>query len=427
MMAEIERLYSPARWTQNTDPFSEERVREAILSVNMKGSPGYPLCLQWQTNGALLQEPPKGLGIDALTEMVLNRVKSLQDNSVSDVEVLSDPIRWFIKAEGHTPEKAANKRWRLIWSVSVVDQIIDRCLWSNMLQADIENWTKIPTKSGYSAKYGTTNRLFYSLEDTGEFCKGDKSSWDITTPGWILDDNLEINFRLCTNFDENADWVKIARRRHVVLYSGMRVTSDGYLYKQTLFGVTPSGSLLTLLYNSRSQVMLKFLSVSACSGRKFDWELDKVYAIGDDSLEKLRGLTKEKYLDYVNGLGFIFNDFDQGRLIDLEFCSRRFHRLQTGQVVTIPVNWNKHIAHLCLREKWNEENVIDALLSLCIEYAFDDEHFLILHNNLVALNKAKAISQNTCKYYLTGDEKRDVYNRVDGDKFRLLKFIKNSR
>lgn len=405
MIAELERLYSPARWTQHDQPFSRARVLETIRGLNMNGSPGYPLCLQWTTNREMLRDPPLGLGIDALADLVEVRLEKLLTCDLSNSAV-QDPIRTFIKREAHTPEKAAAKRWRIIWSIGVVDQVIDKLLWANMQKAEVDVWADIPTKSGYSAKYGTTNRLYNQIDDGGMCAKGDKSSWDITVAGWEADDNLEINFRLCSNYHPDSKWVVVAKRRHVALFGHRRIiTSDGFLYRQDHYGVLPSGYYLTLLYNSRNQVMLKFLAVDSLIGqRKFDWRFDYVAAVGDDSLERLRDLTIKEYVDYVNSLGHIFNDFDVGKLIDLEFCSRSFHRLQTGEIVTKPVNWPRHIVHLCYREKFDLELVTDALLSLCIEYAYDDDKWNLLHANLVALNQRKAVSRKTCQYFVSGDE-----------------------
>ena len=369
----------------------------------MKGSPGYPLCLQWQTNAEVLLPPPSGLGVENLIVLVQNRIQNLRTKPYDDLDC-SDPIRWFIKQEPHTSEKAAQKRWRLIWSVSLVDQLIDRLLWSNMLQTDIKVWDQIPTKSGYSGKYGTTNRLYRKLDDGGKCAKGDKSSWDITVTDWLLDDNLDLNFRLCTNYDPLADWVSIAMKRHEATFHGYRVTSDGTLYRQEIKACMPSGFLLTLLYNSRMQVMLKCIAILEKTKRQFDWKLDMINAVGDDSLERLRTITKQDYLDCVNGYGFIFNDFAEGNLLDLEFCSRKFVKTAEGNVVTIPVNWGKNMAALRMREKWKINDVTDALVSLCIEYAYDNPHFQLLHSNLVEMAPHKAVSQRTCQYFVSGNE-----------------------
>jgi hypothetical protein len=70
-----------------------------------------------------------------ITDLVIDRLKLLNDNDISGLNAqelvegnFCDPVRVFIKAEPHSTNKVNQDRWRLIFAVSVVDQIIERLL-----------------------------------------------------------------------------------------------------------------------------------------------------------------------------------------------------------------------------------------------------------------------------------------------------------
>jgi len=397
---ELELLYQDARWALPDNWITPERVDFLIESLNMKGSPGYPYCLQWTTNHEMFRGP-KAVDRQAFIQQVLDRCHQLING-----EEVSDPIRLFIKREPHTKLKASLLRWRLIWSISVMDQLIDAILWEESLQAEIRNYRHIPTKVGMSLFKGGWDELYKSLEglDGRTYGAADFSSFDWTVGAWCYDLDTQSRFDLCLS-DLPDNFKKLAKARDHMLQWGNVVFSDGMVVKPLKGGIQKSGSKRTISMNSKINLAIKILAALKKYG-KFDWSEHRMVAMGDDSLGFM-DFTFEEFNAICEELGFRLKYLETSKsLMDLDFCSHGFMKEPlTGQVVPKPLNWQKHCFNLRYKEgKIDNSDQAQSLFSLCLSYAFDAERFKLVRSLLAQIEPRRAVSERFIRNLVTGWE-----------------------
>lgn len=371
----VERMYASARWHLPIDWCSEQRIREAIISVHMTSSCGYPYMLVHQTNRQFIED----IGLERIVVMVKNRIQDYLDIGPE----ASDPIRLFVKDEPHKSEKAKLKRWRLIWSVSVIDQIVDTVLFGKSIDAENANHLTIPSKVGLNFYEGGANTFMKQLDDgtnRQNWIKTDKSAWDWTYAEWLDTFDLNCRARLCYEQTEEwfHNWYRLAVVRGKSCTYKRIVLSDGTQYQQTRGGIVDSGGKRTISKNSRSQVALR-VAYDLTVGNNVD--LLRLAAMGDDTVEQMFEDPKI-YCDFLLALRFIVKEKPKLELLkEMEFCSHRFIK-RHGHWVMLPTNWEKHKFRLKFNSK-SADILVPTLSSLCLEYCFDDEKFRILHRLLV--------------------------------------------
>lgn len=401
---------------------TRERVKSIIdKGINNDGSPGYPYNLRWAKNKDVKLSPAEGgLGVDGIADLVMTRLSLYRDCFEAGiepekvpVEELSDPVRIFIKWEPHTVEKATIGRWRLIWSVSLIDQIIDAVLWDSSLLAEIENFRRIPSKPGFSPMYGGYHSLFTQVDDgTNRIGTKDLRGMDWTMPGHYYVADTESRLRLCQ--DEIPPFFSwLARARTRVESCGMVIFSDGTLLVQVQPGINRSGSKRTISINGRAQVFNRIITEIRVHG-DFVWDRAYLAAMGDDGLERMRDLTEEQYRAVLTDLGFILKCLKMGKIEDMHFCSRKVAFMR-GQYVPLPMNWLKHSFMLKTHED-REDVLAETLESYCFEYAFDDEKFHLLQKMLRTLAPQRVRSQKFCQALVAGFDLPRLMLRDSGAK-----------
>lgn len=306
--------------------------------------------------------------------MVNDRLKCLTgelpaDNSLKAVEMydlgMCDPVRIFVKKEPHNVEKMANHRYRLVSSVSIVDEIIERLLCSTQNNAEINSWETCPSKPGFGLSSDLqTQKLFNQVAPhMGEnLYKSDVSGWDWNYHAWLYDLDRRIR-ELCASGDGFELWSKLLRARFEALKWTMFVTSDGEVFIQTKPGIMLSGSYLTSSTNSRSRVGAAF----TCGA---DWAI----AMGDDCVEENQSLTQGQLVAAYKECGFRIKDV--GVCVDeFEFCS---HTFRNG--IAIPQNFWKGTFRLL-----SKEPDVMELLQFVQEYRHVPEQLEVVLNFLMTL------------------------------------------
>jgi len=351
--------------------------------MKMVGSTGWPWCLKFSTNKDLIEK----VGLRRLAVMVIKRMNSLLQGKDE-----SDPARIFVKREPHKKEKIEAKRWRLIWGVSWLDQVIDSVLFDASLDAEIDNHERIPSKPGWSWVNGGMDKMAREIyRGRKEIAETDKTSWDFTVPKWIYDWDLERRQRLCLDWGTDARFEFLFQKRYELLSMGSIVFSDGTVYQQMEPGIVRSGSKLTISLNSASQVMLKISAALDITG-EFDWQRDMIFTMGDDTLERL-GFDKEAYKGWLVERGFIIKRCEVDHLEGAEFCSHRF-RDKNGFWAYEPANWNKHVFRLKYPEDKKKDVLAETLSSLRIEYFFCDKEYALLTEKLIQIAPEKCKSRH---------------------------------
>lgn len=330
IVEEYPKTKTPPRFRKTTHSITELEVRRMFYYLNRQGSPGLPWASLAASKGELCDQHGS-LVVRAVLER-LSLLETLDCTGLAEdprylvANGYCDPVRIFVKNEPHTKEKALDKRWRLISSVSIVDEIIERLLCHTQNEEEIDNWLTCPSKPGIGLSLDEqASSLFESvrphLKDAAE---ADVSGWDWCVKWFMFKLEVRARIRLCGAKPDSA-FAKILYARVWCLARSVFSTSDGRLFMQTVPGVMKSGSYLTSSTNSRMRVMLAYLIGAT-------WAV----AMGDDSLETWTDGAIESYALY----GIKVKMFRRCGT-SFEFCS---HRFING--VAIPLNWAKGLFRL---------------------------------------------------------------------------------
>lgn len=272
-----------AGWEIPDDFMSKEHMIRVIKSLEWNSSPGYPWCLQKTTNRQFFgveDGEPSAISIEAAWQIIQARLKDRD----------CDPIRLFIKPEPHARKKVQEGRFRIISSVSVIDQIIDQMIFGAFNQRLIDTHLYHPIKTGWTPLCGGWKQV----PTSGMVC-ADKSAWDWSVKGWLIETELRIREALCRNISE--EWKDLARWRYSKLFSdGCEfVTSGGLKCYQVGSGVMKSGCVNTISSNSIMQCILHVLV-----SNRLDIPLSGIWCMGDDTMQEDLGEFHEDYFSELS-------------------------------------------------------------------------------------------------------------------------------
>jgi len=233
---------------------------------------------------------------------------------------LCDPVRLFVKQEPHPKRKIEEGRFRLISSVSLVDQLVERLLFGPQNQLEIQHWRNIPSKPGMGLSlHEQAQSIWHELKsnhDRWPAAEADISGFDWSVQDWELWSDIIIRIDL-GNFGNRLK--KAATARFYCFMNSVFQLSDGRLISQDLPGIMKSGSYCTSSTNSRIRCLMAELIGSP-------WCI----AMGDDSVEGYVPNAKKLY----QKLGHVCKDYlpcetdIDGHLSKVNFCS---HELSEGK------------------------------------------------------------------------------------------------
>lgn len=231
-------------WRIPEDFLQYSHYERVVKKLDWTSSPGYPYLLTTPTNSQLFVVGPDGPSQEAMRavwQLVCERIEKRD----------ADPIRLFVKPEPHKSKKIEEGRFRLISSVSVVDQIIDHLLHDDYDAKLSESWIHHAPKSGWTPLCGG----WKSFPEFKKPLAVDKKAWDWTVRPWLLELSLRHRIRQCENI--SAAWMDLAWWRWERLYKDpVFILSSGDLFKQKIPGVRKSGCVTTLSDNSIEQDIL---------------------------------------------------------------------------------------------------------------------------------------------------------------------------
>lgn len=262
----LEDKFKFARAQPPPDFCERSHFDRAICSLDMSSSPGLPFCKMFTTNSLLFMKDG---------ELLKDRVDMVWDLVRARIEECSpaDPIRLFVKAEPIKKEKIEQGRYRLISSVSVVDQLVDQMVFGWQNQLFIDNWILSPTRVGWAPLVGGWKLLTPFMR-----MAIDKRAWDWTVKAWMIECELILRHRLA---DQHPGYVRLSSYRYQQLYKdAVLVTSGGVALKQRFVGVMKSGCVNTIVSNSILQCLLHY---RVC----YELNLDPgvLWSMGDDTLQ----------------------------------------------------------------------------------------------------------------------------------------------
>jgi len=303
-------------------------VEGAIDNVKLSASPGYPYSKWGRTNRDILLNNRKNIRILVINRMDLLNTIDLRENKLSPIELVRlgfcDFVRLFVKNEPHLWTKIELNRYRLIHNVTIVDQVVERLLYSLQNQTEIAQWSGIPSCPGIGHD-DANQRLF--LENL-PFEKGDiimttdMSAYDWTVKDWMMYAEASIRIKLierCTD-----QYKRVIMNRVYCELNCAFVMPDGMVCSQMKSGKRCSGSYNTSAGNSRMRVLLAILAGGSSS---------KVKAMGDDCIELYNGKAQEVYQQ----LGMIAK-VDGVSTESFEFCSHHHTLVDDKWSLGDPVN-----------------------------------------------------------------------------------------
>jgi hypothetical protein len=303
-------------------------VANAMQKLDPKSSPGYPYMRLGRTNGDVLAAYSS-----LIEDLAVRRLKDLWEADLEELAELSaqdlvdcgycDPIRVFVKNELHGKIKVAQGRMRLIMSVSVVDQLVERVLNGAQNNCEISKWEDIPSKPGMGLGDEGLLTLQANFKAMQNPLSSDISGFDWSVSAWWLDCDARARAML-TGLGHDMH-----RKRAMCLGRSLLVFSDGVVWAQTVDGVQKSGSYNTSSTNSRIRYML-----AALVAKRGGWD-GAACAMGDDAVEDS---PDEDLAPAYLQLGFRLKEVSR----ELEFCAYRFDLCGGFE----PVRWHKMLANL---------------------------------------------------------------------------------
>lgn len=239
-----------------------------LAGVDWNSSPGFPYFYEHTNNKGFFgvkEGKPNFDRVMYVWDLIQERLEKRD----------SDPIRLFIKPEPHKKKKIADKRFRLISSVSIIDQLIDQMVFGFQNEQFLENNHYTPVRVGWGWMKGG----WRSVPRAG-MVACDKSGWDWTVTPWLLNAEFEVRRRLLLGGDIDK-WVEVAQYRyHCLFISNEFVTSGGVVFSLKDPGVMKSGCVNTIVSNSIMQTILHHRVSVELGVRSYG-----LWAMGDDTLQ----------------------------------------------------------------------------------------------------------------------------------------------
>lgn len=343
---------------------SDSHLIVLMKHVNMKASPGFPLGLLFPTNKQLVETPPAFRYVIDLARWrvrALSRIdpkwleaKLAEDPTWAIRMNLCDPIRNFVKKEPHSGKKRKERRWRLINSLSITDQLVERMLFTTQDQAEINIWQHIPSKSGMGLNDESVTELLKYAADMGLTVSNDVKGWDMNAPDQLIRMDAKARIRLNTSGD--AAWANAVMSVTTLHSHRVLMLTDGRCYKRSILGGQASGRKVTSSSNGRARGFIDIL---------MSMELGYVPAFmtqGDDnvaripesvSLDTLQRRVKERFnvtmTDVVR---------DESKIY---FCSQEMF-WEDGEVRCIPQTPQKQLVRMLMAT--SDDNAEEGLYSL---------------------------------------------------------------
>lgn len=311
-----------------------------VCDVNKDSSPGYPWGLSYKTKEEAFIKAGEEI-YDVVNYRLNSYLTEKFEFEGSSEAALSyvkdgfvDPIRLFIKNEPHAVEKISQGRYRLVCSVSMADELVERLLGGVQNNAEIDEWLTCPSKPGLGLSSDEqTSALYNQVKpwlDRGCVKENDVSGWDMNFKGWLYKADYYRRVSLAHGH-EHAEWAKMLKGRFVCLARSILITSDGVVYSQTMDCLMKSGSYFTSSTNSAARVILATLLGA-----------DFAIAMGDDCVES-NSMAPDMLSSLYYSYGFRIKEVIP--CVDtFEFCSHTFYPDKA-----VPVNFWKGVFRLFTR------------------------------------------------------------------------------
>jgi hypothetical protein len=295
--------------------------RVLVQSLKRDASPGFPLCNIAKEKGMVLDIMPGDIKKSTEARFRLLCKEKIPDSYTAEdlVELgYCDPVKIFVKNEPHSREKVINKRFRLISSVSLIDEMCDRIAFMTQNHAERDMWESIPSACGMGfTPESVASIIDYAgdIERSGKLMATDVSGWDFSVTWEEYAREIEHRVLLAgakgTTFEIYV--YNLIRCRALSVF----VLSDGESFAQVEPGIMKSGWYCTSSSNSRIRVDAHFLiGGSAAKANGDDCLADyvedaeiKMLALGHISKDVPTSIDKFEFCShiYTDGICYTTN------------------------------------------------------------------------------------------------------------------------
>ncbi len=287
-----------------------------ILQYKIKGdrTPGFPMGYVFHTN-----EKARQAEFNLIVNAAFDRIELLSEYSqeeilaIDPVEAvrlgLADVCRVFVKQEPHSDQKIKSGMLRIIFSVSILDQMIERLLYRKWQEWCIQHYRDIPMKPGWGdvdqdwADFEQNMRLMHHLKSS------DCSGFDLSNNEKQQRVKMEIRARTI-NFSPLFE--KVHRNYSMLRLRNLISLSNGAIYKQISPGIEFSGRYETGSGNSEARA---FLAFEAALDLAPGYEFADCMTMGDDCVED-NPATIQQLEEWYAKQGFLVKMNTK-----MEFCS----------------------------------------------------------------------------------------------------------
>jgi len=313
--------------------------------VQRDSTPGVPVAALGGTNEDVIRSYA-----DTIAFAVVERIRILAElgDRVKDMtpEQLvqcgaCDPVRLFVKQEPHLQEKILSGRFRLICSVSLIDQCVERVLFGVQNRFEIASWKSVPSKPGMGLDDKGIAAIIAEVRPhlKDRPVQMDIRGWDWSVQCWEQDGEAEMRIRL-HDLKWESRYARAIRARMAASGLSVFVLSNGRLIAQRRRGVMKSGQYITSSSNSRIRILASKIT-------KATWSA----AMGDDSLET-PSVHPSLLRDMYSNIGHTVKDFTVFEGDQFTFCSTTFD-IVSGKGA--PANWHRSFYRLLCHEPITEE------------------------------------------------------------------------
>jgi len=303
--------------------------KKLLSTTNVQATPGYPYSEEHKTNASLLSNPA---ATEAIVRLAAWRIKILMEiePTVLVRSLIEDPT-WVIKAnlrdvtrvmikyDVQPARKIITGKFRLVNSVSLCDQLVQK--WFCQLQDDLEidHWAQIPSKPGMGLTDSDAAALKSYVASAGLNLMSDASAWDFS----VSTDNMMAQAvgrvaKAANGGEISAGWKHLVLNDVCLSCYRMIMLSDGRLYSMVYGGTMPSGAKYTASGNSFLRVAcnMDFCHRNGLKGGAM--------AMGDDCIEAIPTTHTGAYAEFMKDMGITLTDCQQITADNFNFCSQQF-------------------------------------------------------------------------------------------------------
>lgn len=320
-------------------------------NINPDAGPGYPFGVLFKMNSDIMEHPVAYRAVLDLATWRAETIAKLGPEYIEEqlkadpswaVRVgLCDPMRIFNKLEPHKYSKVVNQRWRLIFSESIVDQIVERMLFTVQDAAEIAVWPHIPSKSGMGLQTHQVEALLdYAERNEINFCT-DVEGWDWNAPDQLIRGDCEC--RILLNTEKDPLWESAVRGVTVLHTYRLLMLSNGLIYRREIPGGQASGRKITSSSNGRARFL-----IDVCAAQHFGYQAASMTQGDDDVTHLPDRVPVDEFISFVeSNFGIRLTEPMKAKEF-ISFCSQRMFRDANHQVRVVPENPEKQVMNFLM-------------------------------------------------------------------------------